>query len=140
MIKKVGMHVLLFSAICVCSLFSEQDQVKESKPVKMFVNAKDNVLDIHNKSFNPASIRLKAGKYKISAEVDAYYSQSNKFPANKVTFSAFTGMGADGYTWVLKDGETIEIETIETDAFGYFVEGASNDNTGGATLTLVKLP
>ena len=105
----------------------------------MFINARDNVLNTLNKSFTPASIRLSAGKYKIKAEVDAYYAQSNKFPAKKVTFSAFTGLGADGYTWVLKDGETVEIETIDTDAFGYFVEGASNDNTGGATLTLVKI-
>ena len=133
------MHILLCSGICVCNLLSEQDQVKETKTIKMFINARDNVLNTLNKSFTPASIRLSAGKYKIKAEVDAYYAQSNKFPAKKVTFSAFTGLGADGYTWVLKDGETVEIETIDTDAFGYFVEGASNDNTGGATLTLVKI-
>ena len=138
MTKKL-LHILLFSGICVCNLLSEQDQVKETKTVKMFINARDNVLNTQNKSFTPASIRLSAGKYKIKAEVDAYYAQSNKLPAKKVTFSAFTGLGADGYTWVLKDGETIEIETIDTDAFGYFVEGASNDNTGGATLTLVKI-
>jgi hypothetical protein len=137
--KNIIPYILLFSVICVCNLFSEQDQGKESKPIKMFINAKDNVLNTQNKSFTPASIRLMAGKYKITAEVDAYYAESNKLPAKKVTFSAFTGLGADGYTWVLKDGETIKIETIETDAFGYFVEGASNDNTGGATLTLIKI-
>ena len=138
MTKKL-LHILLFSGICVCNLLSEQDQVKETKTVKMFINARDNVLNTQNKTFTPAFIRLMAGKYKITAEVDAYFAQSNQLPAKKVTFSAITKLGADGWTWVLKDGETIEFETVDTDAFGYFVEGASNDNTGGATLTLVKI-
>jgi len=139
MTKNITPYILLFSVICICNLFSEQDQSKESKPIKMFVNARDNVLNTQNKSFTPASVRLMSGKYKITAEVDAYFAQSNQLPAKKVTFSAITKLGADGWTWVLKDGETIEFETVDTDAFGYFVEGASNDNTGGATLTLVKI-
>ena len=140
MIKK-GPKIVVVSVIFgFTSLFAQESQNSKDQTIKIFVSAKNNVLNLKNKSFNPANAFLSKGKYKVTAEVDAFFAASNNLPAKKVTFSAVTKLGPEGYTWVLKDGETIEIETVDTEAFGYFVEGDSNDNSGGATLTIIKSP
>ena len=140
MIKKELKIVVVFVISGITSLYAQESQNPKDQPIKIFVSAKNNVLNLKNKSFSPANAFLSKGKYKVTAEVDAFFAASNNLPAKKVTFSAVTKLGPEGYTWVLKDGETIEIETVDTEAFGYFVEGDSNDNSGGATLTIVKNP
>jgi len=138
MINKKLSTAFVLIVFGIASLQTQANENSKDESIKIFVSAKDNVLNLNNKSFNPSKVFLSKGKYKVTAEVDAYFAASNNLPAKKVTFSAITKLGPEGYTWVLKNGETIEIETVDTEAFGYFVEGDSNDNLGGATLTIVK--
>jgi hypothetical protein len=140
MINKTINLLMVLTLICLKTLNAEEDKNPENKSIKLFVSSQNSTLNLTTKQFAPTTTFLKKGKYKVTAVVDAYFARDNMLPAKKVTFSAITKLGADGWTWVLKDGETIEFETVDTDAYGYFVEGDSSDNSGGATLTIVKVP
>lgn len=119
---------------------SAKVQETEVPPIKVFVSAKEHVLKTADKIFTPAVALLPKGKYQVTAVVDAYFASGNKLPVKKVAFSAHSFDDPLGWTWVIQDGQTIEINVNpDFHVCAYFVDGFCDDNEGGATLVFRKI-
>ena len=143
----------LISKILVCFLLSldfglhpvlGQREMKRLQPdssasITLFINAASNVLETDSKKFSPAQVSIPAGKYRVTAKVDAFFA-GKTLPVRKVVFSTLSFSDPAGYTWTIRDGEEFDITiTPDNNLYGYFVDTYTPDNTGGAILTFTRL-
>jgi len=116
-------------------------------PLKLTVNAIDNVLNIKDGYFNPAKMLLEEGIYKVSVKSSANFAGTNYVDKVVITRTTCGGKNPKGWYWVVEENDPIYIEITqpctwnddERSVYAFFIDVWRLDNTGSATLTFQKI-